>query len=256
MSMTWNRPHALASHTPTDRFMGRAAAHHRAHRCTYATYAPQTVPNSTHNAHTVPQTIAHGRPPPGAISVPCSMLLSSRRARGDLRHIQRLLAAAVEVEDGVVLGGHAPFGTCGGRGGTPRPAPTPLTRGRQRGSREEHIARRTASTTSAADRRSLPHTIVHILMERVCSGVQSAAAAAAAAAPCELILRPQYLLPARERRQTVETAARTDQHSYTTHCGLKEPPRRRLVAREMMAACASAGIMLVFCRRRRRTSRG
>ena len=178
-----NRPHALASHTPTDRFMGRAA-HHRAHRCTYATYAPQTVPNSTHNAHTVPQTIAHGRPPSGAISVPCSMLLSSRRARGDLRHIQRLLAAAVEVEDGVVLGGHAPFGTCGGRGGTPRPAPTPLTRGRQRGSREEHIARRTASTTNAADRRSLPHTIVHILMRTCVLASLALCLAAAAAARC------------------------------------------------------------------------
>ena len=169
-SHRWTRPHgthrakstdgALSHITPADpwrmpHITERIVTHtQRSNR--------KPSPNSTTGACTVPETIAHERPPRRRLGL---TLLSSRRARGELRHIQRLLAA-VEVEDDVVLGGRAPFGTCGGRGGTPRPAPTPPTRGRQRESREEHAARRTASTTNAADRRSSPHTIVNISMRR------------------------------------------------------------------------------------------
>jgi hypothetical protein len=63
-------------------------------------------PNSTYDAHTVPETIAHERPPRRHLG---PMLLSSRRTRGGLRHIQKLFAAG-GVEDDDVLGGPPPRG--------------------------------------------------------------------------------------------------------------------------------------------------
>ena len=77
-------------------------------------------PNSTYDAHTVPETIAHERPPRRHLG---PMLLSSRRTRGGLRHIQKLFAAG-GVEDDDVLGGRAPRPPPPAAGGTLRPAPT------------------------------------------------------------------------------------------------------------------------------------
>lgn len=77
-------------------------------------------PNSTYDAHTVPEAIAHERPPRRHLG---PMLLSSRRTRGGLRHIQKLFAAG-GVEDDDVLGGRAPRPPPPAAGGTLRPAPT------------------------------------------------------------------------------------------------------------------------------------
>ena len=60
-------------------------------------------PNSTYDAHTVPETIARERPPRRHLG---PMLLSLRRARGELRRLWRLLLAE-GVEDDEVLDGHA-----------------------------------------------------------------------------------------------------------------------------------------------------